>query len=370
MRTAILLRDLSNGGIQASAMKLISRMPEISDVFILEDRNEYELPCNTSLHVLNQHRFGGRLSRIWRYLSSAVRLAFLLKKNKVDVVMSFGFSMNTLAVLSVRLLMRRPKVICGIRNSSSEYRDHANRWSLLPWLVPITSRWADVLVANSDALRSELLASGIAPEKVLVIHNGYDLKQVQAQAETPQTADIHINNSIPTVVFVGRLSAQKNIPLLLNAFRLVLQATPAKLVMVGDGEERENVVRMIQHLELAPHVDCVGKQGNPYPYMKTATVLALSSSFEGFPNVLVEAMACGTPVVAVNCPHGPEEILSEGGGLLVPANNPVALAEALVNVLRDPALRERLHSEALKRAADFDISMMISRTRSALCGIA
>lgn len=366
MRVAILLRDLSNGGMQSSAMKLVTGMPEISDVILLRDLIEYELPTGRFLHILGCDRMGGRIERLVCFSGAVKQLGNLLKLRQIDVILSFGFSMNVVAVFACRILRNRPAVICGIRNSSSEYRENGSRWSLLPWLVPLTSRWADGLIANSRALKAELIHNGIPAEKVAVVHNGYDLDAIRNLAGDSTREQCVQSENLPVIVFVGRFSLQKNLPLLLNAFHLVLHKIPAKLVMVGDGEESGNVRRMISRLGIEDRVQCVGKKNNPYSYMRGASLLVLSSVFEGFPNVLIEAMACGTPVVAVDCPHGPAEILSGGGGILVPFGSAEALAAAIVKVFETPGLRDELSKNAIRRAGDFDIAAMVSNTRNAM----
>ncbi|MEA5388463.1 glycosyltransferase [Haloarculaceae archaeon H-GB2-1] len=157
----------------------------------------------------------------------------------------------------------------------------------------------------------------------------------------------------PVIVSVGRFSDQKDFETLVRAFGTVRERTDAKLVLVGDGPNRERLERLTDSLGLADAVDFVGYRDNPYPYMAAGDLFVLSSHYEGLPNVLIEAIGVGTPTVATDCPSGPREILLDGdGGYLVPVDNPDALADAMTTAIAEPEdAAERLERarEALDR---------------------
>jgi glycosyltransferase involved in cell wall biosynthesis len=148
------------------------------------------------------------------------------------------------------------------------------------------------------------------------------------------------------------LTKQKDFPILIEAFKIVRENRPVKLIVLGEGAERIRLQELIKEYGFDEDVDLPGFVENPYSYMKCADLLVLSSRYEGFGNVIVEAMAAGTPVVSTNCPSGPAEILENGKfGYLVPVGNVTLLAEAIEKALDEPA-----NSEALKtRAMDFSI---------------
>ena len=162
----------------------------------------------------------------------------------------------------------------------------------------------------------------------------------------------------PVILAVGRLSAPKDYPTLLQAFERVCRDRQARLVILGDGPEREKLERLAEELGIAGAVSMPGYASNPYAYMQHADLFVLSSAWEGSPNVLVEAMACGCPVVSTDCPSGPDQIL-EGGryGVLVPVGAPELLAVAITGALDNPVARSKL----LTRAADY------SAEKSAAC---
>ncbi len=147
----------------------------------------------------------------------------------------------------------------------------------------------------------------------------------------------------PVLLAIGRLSAQKDFSTLLKAFAKVRETTPAKLLILGEGEERGLLESLAKTLNLGSDLSMPGFVDNPYPYIKHADVLVSSSRWEGLPTVLIEALALGTPVVATDCPGGSSEIL-EGGtyGQLVAMKNPTALAQAVMTTLRETPNKAKL----------------------------
>jgi glycosyltransferase involved in cell wall biosynthesis len=157
------------------------------------------------------------------------------------------------------------------------------------------------------------------------------------------------------VVACGRLKALKGFSTLIDALAVVRERVPAHLWIVGEGEQRASLERKIARLGLGGCVRLLGFRPNPYRYMAAADVFALSSRFEGFGNVIVEAMACGAPVVSADCPYGPREIIEDGvNGILVEPASAASLARGILRVLEDKELKRRLASNGFERARDFE----------------
>jgi glycosyltransferase involved in cell wall biosynthesis len=155
------------------------------------------------------------------------------------------------------------------------------------------------------------------------------------------------------IISVGRLDIAKNFPLLIAAFDRVRAALDSRLVIIGEGSQRPLLEQRIQSSPYARDIALLGQQTNPFAYLKRAAIFALSSSWEGFGNVLVEAMATGTPVVATDCPNGPREILDSGRlGQLVPMDDSEALARAIIDTLRSPIAAETLRQATIPYHAD------------------
>jgi glycosyltransferase involved in cell wall biosynthesis len=159
----------------------------------------------------------------------------------------------------------------------------------------------------------------------------------------------------PLLVACGRLAEQKGFPYLIDAMSLVRKEIPAAtLWILGEGPDRRALQEQIDNSSLGNAVRLLGFRDNPYSFMAAADLFVLSSIFEGFGNVIVEAMASGTAVVSTDCPYGPSEIITDGiNGLLVPPRDHQALAEAILRVLRSNDLRARLEHAGRQRSKDF-----------------
>jgi glycosyltransferase involved in cell wall biosynthesis len=194
---------------------------------------------------------------------------------------------------------------------------------------------ADAVVAPSRGVAGSLLQlSPIPIQKVHVIYNPVVSPELYEKADAPVEHPWFQPHQPPVVLAAGRLVALKGYDTLLRAFARVRQETPARLVILGEGPERPNLERLAAELGVAADVDMPGFDPNPFRYMKRAGVFVLSSRYEGLPNVLIQALACGCPVVSTDCPSGPSEILDGGRyGALVPVDDVEAMAGAIVRAL-------------------------------------
>jgi glycosyltransferase involved in cell wall biosynthesis len=210
-----------------------------------------------------------------------------------------------------------------------------------------------VAVSTGTALTVEKRL-GLPSGSVEVIRNPVDAQFIRSQASGTDPEELAGRH--PVVLVVARLSPEKDWDTLLRAFTMVATTARATLCIVGEGPERERIVRLARDAGVADRVLLTGNRPNPYRYMSCADVFVLSSHHEGFGMVLLEAMACGVPVVATDCESGPREIITHGqSGLLVAPQDPLALADSILSVLRDTDLAGRLRQGGLKRADEFGL---------------
>ena len=209
------------------------------------------------------------------------------------------------------------------------------------WLVAPAIRWVlgrtDVVVCVSEGVRDDLVASVHPRVEPVVIPNPVDVERVREASRAP-VSHPWLSGRGSTIVAAGRLTAQKGFDLLLQAFRLLADRNKAaRLLILGEGELRRDLEALVVELGLRDLVELPGFARNPWAYMARAAAYVMSSRFEGMPLALVEALACGAPVVSTDCPSGPAEILEHGRlGILVPPSDAEALAAGLERTLDDP----------------------------------
>ncbi len=219
---------------------------------------------------------------------------------------------------------------------------------------------AEAIICVSKGIASDMLKTVNQTLKTKVIYNPvitnnlYQL--VQEPIDHPWFSDV----KIPVIVAVGRLVTCKDYPTLFKAFDLVLKTRPARLVILGQGPQKETLMQLAGHMGLSQNIAFLGFQQNPFKYMARASVFVLSSLQEGFGNVIIEAMACGVPVVSTNCPTGPGEIIEHmKNGILVPVNNEESMAAAILKILRDPLLAKKFSEKGKKRAEFFSVKKSV-----------
>jgi glycosyltransferase involved in cell wall biosynthesis len=219
---------------------------------------------------------------------------------------------------------------------------------LLPVVMRLTYRRAHAVVAVADAMAEDLARMiGFPRDKITVVYNPAVTPEMLAKAQQPAPHAWLSPGGPPVLVAVGRLHEQKDFQTLLRAFALVRARRSARLIILGEGPERPALEAGVAKLGLTEDVDLPGFVPNPYAFMAGASQFVLSSRYEGLPTVLIEAMACGCPVVSTDCPSGPGEILDNGKyGRLVPVGDAAALAEAMEATLDAPPPAAELKARA------------------------
>lgn len=276
-----------------------------------------------------------------RVLPSIRPLSRYLRQRRPRVLVSTQGHANLVALWAARLAGQGTPVIVTEHNTLSRASGQQNRLmgALWPALLRTFYPWAASVVAVSRGVADDLAASsGLPRSRIEVVYNPVITPELLAQARQTPDHPWFEPGQPPVVLGVGRLTPQKDFHTLLRGFARVRRHRHARLIILGDGAERDPLLALARELELTDHdVALLGFRENPFAYMGASSVFVLSSAWEGLPTVLIEALASGTRVVSTDCPSGPREILQGGHlGALVPVGDPGAMAEAILAALARP----------------------------------
>ena len=299
-------------------------------------------------------------------LGAVPALADYLARERPDGLFS-ALSYGNVAALWARERARVPvRVVISEQNTLSVRAAHATRrrWRVLP---EVARRWyprADAILAVSEGVADDLARNvGLPRERIRVTHNPVATDDLARRAAEPLEHPWLTAGAAPVVLGVGKLMPQKGFDVLLEAFARLRKGRAARLVILGEGPERRRLERLARDLGIAGDVALPGFVANPFAWLARCGVFALSSRWEGLPSVLIEALACGCPVVSSDCPSGPSEILGPGRlAPLVPVGDAAALAAALAQRLDAPG--DPLPRRA--RARDFAADRVAPRYLEAL----
>ena len=348
MSVAIYMHDLSGGGV------------ERQNLIIAEEFRRRGADVTLVLHrvrgpLLDRLPAGLRVLDLkgTRTLQDIPRLVRFLRREKPDILLTNVDLKNVAALLAKAISFTSTKVIICQHNpiTSSFIADESvlYRYVALAYrlLSPVMSR----AVAVSEGVAAELCEVARLPaDRVVTIHNPVVGPDFQARCEEAVEHPWLDGSSRPVFVTAGRFVAQKDHETMLRALALHRQQCDSRLILLGAGPLEAALKALVQELGLTDAVDFAGFQSNVLPFFRQADAFVLSSRCEGFGNVIVEALGCGTPVIAARCDYGPAEILDEGRyGVLVKPSDAEALARGMDQVA---TLRERFPAETLRQRAN------------------
>ncbi len=273
-----------------------------------------------------------------------------IHQNRPDAIMSFLNYPNLILLLTAQLCRNKTRFFVNVRNHISSSAGHAkSKWMRnVPHIMRCFFHLADEIVAPSYGVAEDIAKITKLPlDHITVIHNPVFRPELLAQAQEPVDHPWLKKTDVPVIIAAGKLKPQKDFSTLLRAFSIVRSKQPAHLIILGEGRCRTELMGLAKELKVSSDIDFAGYVQNPYAYFSRSSLFVLSSAWEGLPNALIEAMACGCPVVSTDCPSGPAEILDNGTiGKLVPVGDHKAMAQAILETLNSPHNSEQVIEQA------------------------
>ena len=361
-KICFVLPSLNGGGAERAAVQILNGLDADRwdrSMFLFAREGPYLSEVQPSIAITSADT-ASRFGR-WRALRS------FIANERPDIVMAF---LSFFSVLSAaRAAISGATVIFNLQTPMSDFLTDADyQWrrgghkAAFSTVTRMGYGAVDLIVATSQGVAKDLTSAfGVDPDRIRVIPNPVDLDRVRAARGEAVDERLLPPGDGPLIVAAGRLAEAKNYPLMIESLAALRQDVPARLCILGQGELEQPLRQLIAARGLSNAVSLAGFQSNPWKYIARADVFLLTSRYEGFGNVLVEAMACGVPVVATASP-GTRDIVTSGvDGFLVESHSADRVAAALRGVLSDAGARHAMGEAAIDAAERFAASQVIER---------
>jgi len=342
---ALFLESLEGGGLERMMLNLARGLSEYGlsvDLVLAKATGPYlaDLPSSVNLVDLEASRVLYSISKLVNYL----------KTYRPQVLLSSAVHVNIMAATAAKIARSGTVVLFREASTLSVQMDALQGFkaNITKAVMPLVYGWADAYVAVSRGVADDMIRFLNLPrEKVHVVYNPVVTDDIFSMAQEPVNHPWINSEGHAVILAAGSLTPQKDYDTLLRAFSILCRIRPAKLIILGKGQLLEKLNHCCHELNIDQDVDFPGFVENPFAYMKRASLFVTSSLREGLPGALIQAMACGCPVVSTDCPSGPAEVLDNGRyGDLVPVQDPEALAAAMHKTLKQPPNTDRLIERA------------------------
>lgn len=358
LKVVFVLPSLHGGGAERAAITLLGGLPAASydlTLYLFAREGPYlnQVPADTRLVIGSPGRVG-RLLALRRYIA----------REQPDIVVSFLSHFTVYAAVRAagaptRYVVSQQTPLSGFLQDADYHWRRPTHRRVFETVARATYPGVDLIAATSSGVADDLVSNfGVRRDQLAIVHNPVDVQAVEASASEPIDKNL-VDDTVPTIVTAGRLADAKNLPLLVASLEALAARVDFRAWILGQGELEGELRQRLSAARLDRKVTLLGFQSNPWKFMARATVFVLTSRYEGFGNVLIEAMACGLPVVAT-ASYGTREIVRhEETGLLIEAHERGAVAAGLERLLTEPAVRDRMCAAARVRAQEFSVPKVV-----------
>jgi len=329
----------------------------------------YKIPENIKTYVLDSAPAGSLFGKVLKTAGRIVQVAKIIRCERPQVLFGFLTGINFILLLAGKLSGVRCRTIFSEHSTPSielcRKTDFFYR-SLFKWVYNA----ADLTIAVSKGVKDDIVRFfGVREDKVRVIYNPIDIENIKILKDEPVSGTDLFNDPEPVIISVGSFAERKAPDYLIRAFKMVRSRLACRLVFLGEGPRKDELVNLCRELDVEKDVTFMGFLENPHKYVARSAVFVLSSNWEGFGNVLVEAMACGTPVVSSDCPSGPNEIIANNvTGILVPVKDAAGLAAAIYELITDKEKALKYSQKAKASINRFSIKNILEEYYKVLLG--
>ena len=373
MKIAVFIYSLGGGGAERVVSQLIPYLENNGfDVYLVLMNNTCVYPFETKNKPFFLENSKTTESNVLKFLKIpflAYKYHIFLKKNKINKSFSFLTRPGFISVLTKWFNKKRTIIISERSYSNFQYGSNNLKSWINNFLIQKLYPKADLIIANSKGNAQSLITNyNVSRDKITTIYNPISIEAIFAIEPIKDFFDTNYFN----LVSVGRLNSGKNHHLLIKSLEF-FKLQKVRLYIFGVGILKDELEKTIQDLKLENRVFLMGFESNPYKYLKAADLFIFSSNHEGFPNVILEAMACELPIVSTNCPSGPNEIFKVNTdydfsdnvvtdyGILVPRNNIKKMVEAINHLMQNKKYYQNCKTQVVKRVADFEVNKILEK---------
>jgi glycosyltransferase involved in cell wall biosynthesis len=366
----IFCASMHKGGAERVISLLLKELEKERSIkvyfMMMEDGIEYDLPKFITPIVLSNSKKSG-IQKLLELPFVALKLKKYIKENDIDTVMSFLYRSNYINILA-KIFGSSHKSIINIRSTTSRYKNEGLLGKVNLFLINSLFDKANLIISNSKGVDEDLKSLMSITTNTKVIYNPVDIEYINSKKDICEDIDFEFKENKKHIISVGRLiPLKRNIDLIKAFFELQKNDDNLELIFLGDGILKEELISECIKLEIKEKVHFFGNVKNPFYYLKKSDLFVLNSEIEGFPNVLVEAMACGLPVISSDCKSGPREILEdEKYGLLYPVGDIEQLKNKIKFYLYEDIQKEDIKKKNLKRIEDFSVDKIMNQFKKVL----